>query len=117
MSSDANMQLALRPEHLQTLEAFGGGRVISACICRDGRSDPEGFALYGRLEFLANCGLVEFLARDGRRKTAPGTVSIYYYLTDRGRGLLHWRVGSAATEAAATPAHRREATAGAPCTA
>ena len=93
MSSDANAQLALRPEHLKTLERFGGGRVVGPRVCNKGRFDPAGFELYGRLEVLANCGLVEFLARDGERGTPPGTVTLYYYLTDRGRGLVRWRAG------------------------
>ena len=93
MSNEPHPQLRLTPEHLGTLATFQERRVIGAPLCRDGRLDLEGFALYGRLELLANCGLVEFLARDGERDVSPGNVSLYYYLTDRGRDLLRWRVG------------------------
>jgi hypothetical protein len=93
MSNDAHPQLRLSPAHMQTLAAFAERRVISARLYREGRFEPEGLALYGRLEVLANCGLVEFLARDGERDVSPGDVSLYYYLTDRGRDLLRWRVG------------------------
>ncbi len=93
MPNDSHPQLRLNLEHLTTLAAFQERRVVGARVCRQGRLDLEGFALYGRLEVLANCGLVEFLARDGDRDVSPGDVSLYYYLTDRGRDLLRWRVG------------------------
>ncbi len=93
MSYEVNPQLRLNPEHLKALAAFQERRVLCTRLYREGRFDPEGFALYGRLEVLANCGLVEFLARDGSRDVSPGDVSLYYYLTDRGRDLLRWRVG------------------------
>ena len=48
---------------MQTLAAFADRRVISAPLYRAGRLQPDGFALYGRLEMLAICGLVEFLTR------------------------------------------------------
>jgi hypothetical protein len=96
MSNEANPRLRLLPEHLSALATFGGARVLSAVICRAGRFDPAGFELHGRLEVLANCGLVEFLARDGKRHVPPGDVAMYYYLTDRGRDLLRWRVGPTA---------------------
>ncbi|HTI66414.1 MAG TPA: hypothetical protein VL460_02580 [Caulobacteraceae bacterium] len=95
MSNEENPQLRLRPEHLKVLAGFQGRRVVAAEICRGGRFDTEGFGLYGLLEVLANCGLVEFLARDGKRHVPPGNVSLYYYLTDRGREMLRWRVGGA----------------------
>ncbi len=93
MPYDAHPQLRLSPEHMQALAAFEERRVISARLYLGGAFQPDGLVLYGRLEVLANCGLVEFLARDGERDVSPGDVSLYYYLTDRGRDLLRWRVG------------------------
>lgn len=93
MPNDAYPQLRLNADHMKTLAAFGERRVIGARLCRGGETDPDGFALYGRLEVLANCGLVEFLARDGERDVSPGEVWLYYYLADRGRDLLRWRIG------------------------
>lgn len=93
MTSDAPTQLQLLPEHLRTLAAFGGRRVMGVQLCKGGQFDPAAFASYGRLEVLANCGLVEFLTRDGQRHAGSGDVVIFYYMTDRGRDLLRWRVG------------------------
>jgi hypothetical protein len=107
MNAEANLRL--RPEHLKALAAFRRRRVVGVEICRGGRFDPAGFAVYGLLEVLANLGLVELLARDGKRQVAPGTVTLYYYLTDRGRDLLRWRLGDT-TSAATSRSPDRHAT-------
>lgn len=93
MSSETHPPVRLSPEHFEALAAFLERRVIGARLCEAGRFDQGGFVLYGRLEVLANCGLVELLTRDGRRDVPPGDVILYYYLTDRGRDLLRWRTG------------------------
>jgi hypothetical protein len=93
MSSEPHRPLRLSPEHLAALALFQDRRVVGARLCRGGRFDQDGFVLYGRLEVLANCGLVELITREGRRDEAPGDVTLYYYLTDRGLDLPRWRTG------------------------
>ena len=89
--------LMLRPEHLEALARAARG-VAGALIRREGRLQPEGAALYGRFEVLANCGLLEFLERV-EAGAGDGEVWVYYALTGRGRILLRWRLGSRALAA------------------
>jgi hypothetical protein len=93
MSSEPHRPLRLSPEHFAALALFQDRRVVGARVCRAGGFDEDGFVLYGRLEVLANCGLVELITREGRRDAPPGDVTLYYYLTDRGGDLLRWRTG------------------------
>jgi hypothetical protein len=90
--------LSLRPEHLSVLASASGG-VAGALISRGGRRQQTGVERLGRFEFLANCGLVEFLERvESARR--DGEVWIYYALTERGRILLRWLAGPQSAVAA-----------------
>src|SRR5689334_20605315 len=91
--TDAVRPIDLLPEHLAALATAQPTGLVGAQIYRAGRFNEEGFVLYGRLEFLANCGLVEFIAQVGRSHIPPGDVWSYYYLTEQGRVLLKWRAG------------------------
>ena len=91
--TDAVRPIELRPEHLAALATAQPTGLVGAQIYRAGRFHEDGFLLYGQLEFLANCGLVEFIAQTGKSYIPPGDVWIYYYLTEQGRVLLKWRAG------------------------
>lgn len=86
--------ITLLPEHMSALASAQPSGLLAAQICRGGRFDESGFTLYGQLEFLANCGLVEFIAQAGKRCVAAGDVWMYYFLTEPGRVLLRWRTGA-----------------------
>ncbi len=90
---DAVRPIELLPEHLAALATAQPTGLVGARIYRAGRFDEAGFTLYGQLEFLANCGLVEFIAQAGKSYIPPGDVWMYYYLTEQGRVLLKWRAG------------------------
>ncbi len=91
--TDPTRPLALLPEHMAALASTQPTGLVGAQIYRSGRFDEDGFIQYGRLEFLANCGLVEFIAQVGKSEVQPGDVWLYYFLTEQGRVLLKWRAG------------------------
>ena len=102
--TNAVRPIELLPEHLAALATAQPTGLVGAQIYRGGRFHEGGFVLYGQLEFLANCGLVEFIAQTGKSHIPPGDVWSYYYLTEQGRVLLKWRAGVSV----AGPIERRE---------